>query len=107
MSWLSGAIYAFKNRGDDLEAALGIAGDESLTIDQRDELLRVVLDLSPGESFTARGCAVLDCLDGSQHNNKLAARLVLRLRRSRIRLPRTVRHLRCIANGHRCEDSFL
>ena len=94
-------------RGAELEQALQLAND-GMTLDERDELLRIVLDMSPGESFTARCCFTLDCLDGTrQHSDELAARLILRLRRSRVRLPRTVRHLRRIANGYRCEDSFL
>ena len=106
VQWLCDGIEAFEHRGEDLEAALDIAGDESMTLDERDELLRIALDLSPGDSFAARCCYVLDCLDGTtQHCDELAAELILRLRRSRVRLPNS-RHLRRINNGHRCDDSF-
>ena len=105
VAWLSAGIEAFKYRGDDLEAALNVASG-GLSMDERDDLLRVVLSLAPGDSFAARCCFTLDCLDGTaQHSDKLAARLILRLRRSRIRLPNK-RQLRRIRNGHRCEDSF-
>lgn len=107
VAWLVSGVKAFKHQGENLEVALNVAGNDSLSLDERDELLRVCLKLSPGESFAARGCFVLDCLDGTaQHSNKLAAQLILRVRRSRVALPGSVRHLRRIANGHRSDDSF-
>jgi hypothetical protein len=105
VAWLVSGVKAWRE-GDDLEAALELACGDAMTLDQRDELLRVVIDLSPGNSMAARCCSALDNLDGTRHPDELAAQLILRLRRSRIRLPGTVRHLRRIANGHRCEDSF-
>ena len=103
--WLADGMQEYQ-RGAELEQALKLASDDTMTLDERDELLRTVLDLSPGESMAARCCYVLDCMDGSQHSNKLASRLILRLRRSRIRLPRDARQLRRIMSGYRCEDSF-
>ena len=106
IAWLLDGFEAFEHRGDDLEAALNVASGESMSMDERDGLLRVVLDLSPGDSFAARCCYTIDCLDGAtEHRDELAAMLILRLRRSRIRLPND-RQLRRINNGHRCEDSY-
>ena len=95
--WLIEGLEAWQ-QGQDLESALGL---HSQPLDRRDELLRVVLRLSPGGSDTARCAFLVECLDGRQHPSTMATHLLDKLQSSGVQLPCSVRHLARILNGSR------
>ena len=89
--WQQGAV---------LEAALGL--DTTAPLDRRDELIRAVIELSPGASATAKCAYVAECLAGDRdHASAMAAELVRKLLESGVQLPQSVRHLARILNGSR------
>ena len=85
--------------GVPLEAAMGL---DTEPLDRRDDLLRVVLKMAPGESDAARCAFVVDCMDGIlEHPSPMAQRLMDKLLVAGVQIPRSVRHLGRILNGGR------
>ena len=96
--WLVEGLEAWQ-QGHDLESALGLHGEP---LDRRDELLRAVIKLSPGDSTMAKCAYVAECLAGDrEHNSPLAAELVRKLQASVIGIPQSIRQLARILNGNR------
>jgi hypothetical protein len=85
--------------GAELEQALGLASEP---MDRRDDVLRVVLRLTPGASNTAKSAYVAECLAGDRdHVSPLAADLLNKLLESGVLIPRSIKHLRRILLGSR------
>ena len=95
--WLVDGLEAWQH-GQPLEDALGL---HSPPLDRRDDLLRLVLQLTPGGSDTARCAFLLDCLSGVEHPSPMAARMLEKLRASGVQVPRSIKHLRRILAGSR------
>lgn len=95
--WLVDGLEGWQ-QGQDLESALGL---HSAPLDRRDEVLRLVLQLTPGDSDTARCAFLIECLDGREHPSPMAAQLLRKLQTSGVQLPRSVKHLRRILLGSR------
>ena len=75
-----------------------------MALDERDELLRVIVGLAPGESDRACCLFVLDCFAGETiHPHPVARRCLRDLRAAGVYLPGTIRHLRRILEGRRSD----
>ena len=99
--WLIEGLEAWQ-QGQDLESALGL---HSEPLDRRDELLRAVIEVSPGDSTTAKCAYAAECLAADRdHVSPLAADLVRKLQASAIAIPQSIRQLARILNGTR-QDS--
>ena len=78
--------------GDDLHEALDL---HSHLRDRRNELLRLVVALTPAARLRDRIAFVLDCLHGdARHPDQTARKFIDRLRTLDVRLPRSMKHLR-------------
>lgn len=98
--WLIGGFEGWLC-GQSLEEALGL---QSEPLDRRDEVLRLLIQLSPGSSETARCCFLVDCLNGDQeHPAQVAASMINKLQASGVPLPKSIRHLTRIAAGGRSD----
>jgi hypothetical protein len=95
VAWLTHGLEVQRAGGDLLEA-LGLEGPD---LNRRDDLLRTVIDLAPGESITARCFFVIECLDGARFPRNDMQHLIDRLQR--LSVPRSVRQLRRILDGRR------
>jgi hypothetical protein len=95
--WLAAGLERFQ-LGAELEAALGLASEP---LDRRDESLRLVLQLTPGGSDTARCAFVIECLACRKHPSDTARQLLKKLQASGMQMPRSIRHLSRILNGSR------
>ena len=101
VAWL---VYGFEvqRAGGDLLEALGLIG---LDLDERDDMTRTVINLSPGDSVAGLCSYFIDCLDGQKtHTRPDMQRHIERLQYMGV--PRSVRHLRRIVNGRR-QDGWL
>ena len=96
--WLADGLEAWQ-AGVPLEAAMGL---DTEPLDRRDSVLRLVLELAPGESDTARCAFVADCVAGiREHPSPMAARLLDKLLVAGVQIPKSVRHLSRILNCDR------
>ena len=105
--WLVDGLQAWQ-QGRDLEAALGLHDDDSdycsMDLYERDDLIRVAVRLCPGGSESAQACYFLEVMQGHiQHPDETGARFVELLRGARVYVPKTLRHLRRILAGRRCD----
>lgn len=98
--WLIAGFERWQ-QGAELAAALGL---DSAPLDRRDDLLRVVLRLSPGDSIAAKCAYASECLNGGRdHASTMAAELVCKLLANGEPVPRSIKHLRRILLGSRQE----
>jgi hypothetical protein len=96
VAWLVRGLEVHQ-AGGDLLSALDLPGAD---MDRRDSLVRVVLKLTPGESFSARAAFFLDALAGNEEHPRQDMQQIIR----KLRLlpwPGSVRQLRRIVAGHR------
>ena len=70
-------------------------------LDERDELIRTIIELSPGESATARCCFFLDALGGKPHPVAAADSLICRLRATGVAVPQSTKQLLRILDSRR------
>ena len=96
VTWLAHGLEV-QRAGGDLVEALGLDGPD---LNRRDDLLRTVIDLSPGESMTARCLFVVGCLDGQEQHPRGDMQVVID-RLQRLPVPRSIKQLRRILNGRR------
>ncbi len=101
--WLAAGLQAWQ-QGADLETALQL-DVPALDLDQRDQLLRGVAALYPGESDDDKAAFLAGLLsDGyRKHPDPSGERLLRILRASRCRLPGSIKQLRRIVRGYRSE----
>jgi hypothetical protein len=98
--WLRDGFAAWQ-AGADLHEALDLPGPDT---GRRDDLLRTIIALSPGESSTARCAFVVGCLGGSErHPRPDMQHLIESLRL--VGCPRSIRQLKRIVQGRR-QDSW-
>jgi hypothetical protein len=96
--WLVQGLEAWQC-GADLEQALGL---EPVGLNQRDSMIRTVIELSPGNSVSARCSFFIGCLDGCEtHPRHDMQQHVVRLRDENV--PRSLKQLRRIVNGRRAD----
>jgi hypothetical protein len=105
--WLVDGLQAWQ-QGRDLEAALGLHDDDSdycsMALYERDDLIRVAIRLCPGDSESAQASFFLEVMQGHlQHPDETGRRFVYLLRGARVYVPKTLRHLRRILAGRRCD----
>ena len=96
VEWLACGLEVQAAGGDLLEA-LELDGPD---YDRRDDLLRTVIALSPGESLPARCAFVVACLGGHEQHPRADMRSIVRSL-SLIGCPRSIRQLRRIVEGRR------
>lgn len=103
--WLVAGLRAWQ-QGQDLEAALQLHEVAStMSYAERDDLIRVAVRTAPGASETAQMFYFLDVLTGTcEHPDPTGKQFLDILRRSRVRIPRTIRHLRRILQGRRSDS---
>lgn len=108
-AWLVCGLEAWQ-RGEDLAGALGLVADldeyndgtEWVSLDTRDEWLQIIIPLCPGASTAAQCSFFLSCLAGDvDPRNEVASGLIGRLRRSNVKVPHSIKHLRRILDGRR------
>jgi hypothetical protein len=93
--WLIAGFRAWQ-AGADLHEALGIPGPD---LKRRNELLSVVVALSPGASAEARAIYVLDCLSGFREHERPDMRHVIACLQ-RVDCPQSIRHMQRFARSH-------
>jgi len=94
--WLRDGFTAWQ-AGADLHTALCLDGPDP---DRRDDLLRTVIALSPGESLTARCAFTVACLIGHEQHPRADMQSIIRSLRL-INCPLSIRHMRRIMEGRR------
>jgi len=98
VAWLRAGIEAH-HCGIDLAEGLGLDSD---LLDRRDDLIRMVIPQSRGDTFLAQVSYFLSCLDGEQqHHSETVRRLIHKLQRLPVPVPRTAVQLRNITQGNR------
>jgi hypothetical protein len=107
-AWLQTGFKEWE-RGADLAEALDL---NQPLIDRRDEMLRIVVALAPGEHRSTQAAFTLSCLhQGQRHPDPVAARFIGRIKEMPVRLPKSVRHMVRIVdadrNGQRTKISVL
>ena len=100
VEWLSCGLEVQAAGGDLLEA-LELPGPD---YGRRDDLLRTVIALSPGESLTARCAFVVACLGGHEQHPRQDMQNIIRSLRL-INCPLSIRHMRRIME-HRRQDGW-
>jgi hypothetical protein len=96
VAWLTQGFAAWQ-QGQSLEQALEL---EAPDLDERDDMIRTVIELSPGESVAARCSYFIGCLDGCElHHRHDMQQQVERLRG--LSVPRSLKQLRRILDGRR------
>ena len=96
-AWVACGFEAWQSGGNLIEA-LGLASD---LLDRRDELIRMVIPMCPGESGAARFSYFRSCVTGDiQHESQTARQLIRKIQALPVVVP-TVRHLRRIMRGRR------
>ena len=71
-------------------------------LDERDELIRIIINLSPGQSTTAQCCVFLDALTGrKQHPSSTADSLIRKLRATGADVPKSTKQLMRILRDRR------
>lgn len=75
-----------------------------MSLDQRDELLRVIVGLAPGESDRACCLFALDVIAGEQlHPHRVARECLQDLREAGVRLPTDLRQMYRVLRGQRSD----
>jgi len=105
--WLVAGLEGWQ-RGQSLEDALGLHDDDSghcsMDLYERDDLIRAAIRLCPGDSESAQASYFLEVMHGhARHPDETGARFVDMLRGARVYVPKTLRHLRRILAGRRCD----
>lgn len=105
--WLVRAFEQWQ-QGHDIETALGLLDDGSeysrMSHDERDDLIRVAIRLCPGESESAQASFFIEVVDGHlPHPDETGARFVGVLRGARAYIPKSLKQLRRILAGRRCD----
>ena len=105
--WLVAGLEGWQ-RGQSLEDALGLHDDDSghcsMDLYERDDLIRAAIRLCPGDSESAQASYFLEVMHGQPGT-------LMRLVRAswtccacaRVYVPKTLRHLRRILAGRRCD----
>ena len=96
VGWLRDGFTAWQ-AGADLHSALSLNGPD---VDRRDDLLRIVILLSPGESITAQCAYTIACLDGRQHHHRQDMQNIVRSLQL-VGCPRSIKQLKRIVEGRR------